>query len=71
MTEEVDELGPRRIGGLVLVIIGAGLCWSGYELSQTVGNQIGQAFSGSNSDEVVMRYVAGAACAAVGGYLAR
>lgn len=62
---------PRRLGGLVLVIVGAGLAWSGYELSQTMGNQIGQAFGGSASDGVVMRYVGGAVCAAVGVFLAR
>jgi hypothetical protein len=55
----------------VLVIVGAGLAWSGYELSQTLGNQIGQAFGGSASDGVVMRYVAGAVCAAAGVFLAR
>jgi hypothetical protein len=58
-------MGTTRIIGIVLIVVGAGIAYSGYDLSQTVGNQIGSAFSGSPSDNVMIRYVAGAASAAV------
>jgi hypothetical protein len=64
-------MGTSRIIGIILVIVGIGLAYSGYGISQSVGNQIGSAFSGSPSDSVMLRYVAGAASAAVGVFLAK
>jgi len=62
---------PKKIGGIVLVIIGLGIAYSGYEMSGTIGNQLGSALSGSPSDSVMLRYVIGAACAVGGGFLAK
>jgi len=64
-------MGTNRIIGIVLVVVGAGLAYSGYETSQSVGNQLGSALGGSPSDNVMIRYVAGAASAAVGVFLAK
>ena len=64
-------MGTKKIIGIILVIVGVGLVYSGYAMSQSVGNQIGSAFSGSPSDNVMLRYVAGVASAAVGAFLAK
>lgn len=62
---------PRRLVGIVLVIIGAAIAYTGYEMSQTVGNQIASAFSETPSENVTLRYALGAISAAVGVFLAK
>jgi hypothetical protein len=64
-------MGGKRIGGIILVIVGIGLAYSGYEMSQSMGGQLNEAISGTSGDGVVIRYVAGAVCVAVGAVLAR
>lgn len=64
-------MSPKRIGGIVLIVVGAVLAYSGYELSQGVGSQIESAFKGSPTDNVMLRYVAGAVSAGVGAFLAK
>lgn len=64
-------MGLKKIGGIVLIIIGIGVAYTGYEMSQSVGNQIGAAFNGSPTDSVMLRYVAGAVSAAVGAFLVK
>lgn len=58
-----------KIIGLVLLVAGAGLGYWGYEMSGSVSSQFSEAFSGSASDDVMIRYIAGAVCAAVGAWL--
>ena len=58
-----------KLIGLVLVVVGAGLAFWGYQISGGLGSQITQTVSGSMSDDVMYRYIAGVACAAVGTYL--
>ena len=58
-----------KLIGIVLLFVGAGLAFWGYQLSGGLGSQITQTVSGSMSDDVMYRYIAGAACAAVGAYL--
>jgi len=62
---------PRRLVGVILVIVGAGIAYTGYEMSQTVSNQLASAFSESPSENVAARYVLGAVSAAVGLFLAK
>jgi len=62
---------PKRIGGIVLIVIGAIIAYTGYEMSGTVGSQIESAFSGSPTDSVMLRYVLGAVSAGVGAFLAK
>ncbi len=64
-------MGPRRIGGIVLVIIGLGIAYTGYELSGTLGNQLGSALKGSPSDSVMLRYIMGVVCVGGGAVLAK
>lgn len=55
--------------GIALMVIGAGLGYWGYEMSQAVGSQLSQAFTGSAGDEVMYRYIGGAVSFALGAYL--
>ncbi|MBW2498597.1 MAG: DUF3185 family protein [Deltaproteobacteria bacterium] len=64
-------MDTKRIGGIVLIIVGLGIAYTGYTMSGSLGNQLGEAIKGSPSDSVMLRYVAGAACAAVGAFLAK
>jgi hypothetical protein len=61
----------KRIAGIALVVVGLGLIYTGYQMSETLGNQIGEALKGSPSDSVMLRYIAGAVCAASGAFLAK
>lgn len=58
-----------KAAGIVLVVAGIGLAYWGYQISGSVGSQLRQAFSGSHSNEVMIRYIAGAASFAVGLFL--
>jgi hypothetical protein len=58
-----------KLIGVVLIIVGAGLAFWGYQISGGLGSQITQTVSGAMSDEVMYRYIGGAASAAVGAYL--
>jgi len=65
------SMGPKRIAGVVLIIVGIGVAYTGFEMSGTVGDQIGSALKGSPTDSVMLRYVLGAVSAGVGAFLAR
>ncbi len=64
-------MGMKKIGGLVLVIVGIGIAYTGFEMSGSVGSQIGSALKGSPTDGVMLRYVTGALCVAGGVFLAK
>ena len=51
------------------MVIGVGLAYWGYDMSGGFDSQLNQAFSGSSSDDVMIRYIAGAACFVAGLYL--
>ena len=46
--------------------IGVGLAYWGYDMSAGLDSQFNQAFTGSSSDGVMIRYIAGAASFAAG-----
>ena len=58
-----------QIISLTLMIIGIGLAFWGYQLSDSVGSQISQTITGSHSDKVMMLFIGGAASFIVGLYL--
>jgi hypothetical protein len=58
-----------KITGIVLVVIGVGLAVWGYQLSSSVGSQVTQAVTGSDTDKVMTFYIAGAVSFVVGLYL--
>ena len=58
-----------KITGIILVVIGAGLALWGYQLSGSVGSQISQAVTGSDTDKVMTLYITGTVSFVVGLYL--
>jgi hypothetical protein len=58
-----------QILSIALMVVGAGLAYWGYDISGGLDSQLNQAFSGSSSDGVMIRYIAGAASFAAGLYL--
>ncbi|MBW6487663.1 DUF3185 family protein [Sulfurimonas sp.] len=55
-----------RVAGIILVVIGIGVAVWGYQLSTSVGSQVTQAVTGSDTDKVMTYYIAGAASFFVG-----
>lgn len=55
-----------RIVGIALIVLGIGLAVWGYRLSGSMGSQITQAVTGSDTDKVMTYYIAGAICFVVG-----
>jgi len=58
-----------KIIAIVLVVLGCGLAIWGYQLSSSVGSQLTQAVTGSDTDKVMSLYIAGAISFVVGSYL--
>jgi len=58
-----------KIIGIALVVLGIGLAIWGYQLSGSVGSQITQAVTGSDTEKVMTFYIAGAVSIVVGIYL--
>jgi uncharacterized protein YjeT (DUF2065 family) len=64
-----SSIPATKIIGIALVVIGLGLAYWGYRLSGSVGSQITQAVTGSDTDKVMTFYISGAVSLAVGLYL--
>ena len=59
----------RKIVASFLAVVGGGLIIWGFQMSESIGNELTRAFTGSSSNDVVYRYIAGAVCLAVGAFL--
>ena len=51
---------------VVLMVVGVGLAYWGYDMSGGLDSQLNEALSGSSSDDVMIRYIGGAARFAAG-----
>lgn len=58
-----------KIIGLILLVVGAGLAWWGYQLSGALAAQLTKTLSGALPDAIMYRYIGGAACGVVGLFL--
>ena len=58
-----------KLISIALMAAGIGLAYWGYDMSGGLDSQLNQAFSGSSSDGVMIRYIAGAASFAAGLFL--
>jgi hypothetical protein len=58
-----------KLIGIVLMVIGLGLAYWGFDMSGSFDSQLNQAFSGSNTNDVMFRYIGGAASFAAGIFL--
>jgi len=65
----MNSASTTKIIAIGLLVVGAGLAFWGYQLSGGLGSQLSQTVTGSATDAVMMRYIAGAACFAVGLFL--
>ena len=54
---------------IILIVAGAGIAYWGYTLSGSFDSQLNQAFTGSASNGVMLRYIGGAALIAGGLFL--
>ena len=59
----------KKTMSIALIAIGAGLTIWGYQKSGGLGSRLSSALTGSHSDNVMMLYISGAACLAIGIYL--
>lgn len=62
-------MGQNSIVGVVLVVVGLGLAYWGYQESGSLGSQLDELVSGGPGDNVMIKYIAGAACVAAGALL--
>jgi len=58
-----------KTASIALIAVGAGLVFWGYQKSGGLESKLTSALTGSHSDNVMMLYISGAACLAVGIYL--
>lgn len=65
----VSSRSTMKIIGIVLMVMGCGLALWGYQLSGSVGSQLTQVVTGSDTDKVMIFYIAGAVSFAVGIFL--
>lgn len=65
----MDSTTMKKGLGIALLALGAGLAFWGYEMSGSVGSQLNEAFSGSPTEDVMARYIAGGVSGAVGLFL--
>ena len=59
----------NKLKSIVLIVVGAGLLLWGYQKSGGLDSQLSSVFTGSPTDSVMLFYIAGSACLAVGLYL--
>jgi len=58
-----------KVISIALIVVGIALLIWGFQMSDSVGNQVTQSLTGSATDAVMYRYIAGAASLAAGAYL--
>ncbi len=59
----------NKMLGIVLLVVGVGLVWWGYDIAQSARGQLTRLWSGGVPDKAMLLYLGGAACAALGLYL--
>ena len=57
---------PAKPVSIALMVVGISLAYWGYDMSGGFDSQFNQAFTGSSSDGVIIRYITGAASFAAG-----
>ena len=56
----------RRLTGVILLAIAAGLAWYGYDSSQALASKLSQVLTGGPTDRVLMFYAGAAVSALLG-----
>lgn len=65
-----SSISQVKLVGIVLIVLGLGLAFWGYDMSSSVGSNINEALTGTEPDKVMMLYIGGAISFIVGIYLA-
>lgn len=60
---------PLRAIGIAMLVLGAGLAFWGFQLSESIGSQLTEVVTGAETDRVMMFYIGGAVSFAVGLFL--
>ncbi|MDR9498824.1 MAG: DUF3185 family protein [Hydrogenovibrio sp.] len=63
---ETNTNSAMKIIGIILMVVGAGIVIYGFQLSQSIGSEVTQAVTGSETDTVMAYYVSGAVSFVVG-----
>jgi hypothetical protein len=64
-----DTKNIYKLVGLVLLVVGIGLAFWGFQMSDSVTAKFSRALTGALPDGIMYRYLTGAACAAAGAFL--
>lgn len=56
----------KKLNGIVLLVVAAGLAYFGYDMSQSVASKLSGAFTGGPTDRVLLMYAGAAICAVLG-----
>lgn len=59
---------PNNLIGIIMLIIGGGLAYWGFEKSEGLQSQLSTAVTGAHTDNVMLLYIGGAVCVAIGIY---
>ena len=62
-------MGSSRLVGIVLLVVGIGLLYFGYQSTQSLGGQVTETLTGRFSDETMWYLIGGAAAAVAGVFL--
>jgi hypothetical protein len=60
---------PKKPIGIAMLVAGAGLAIWGFQKSEGFQAQLSSAFTGSHTDNVMLAYIAAAACLGLGAFL--
>jgi len=58
-----------KLLAIILIVLGGGLLFWGYQLSGGAANELTRSLTGSSTDAVMYRYIGGAVCLAAGLFL--
>ena len=59
-------MGSSKLVGIVLLVVGVGLLYFGYQSTQSLGNQLSETVTGRFTDQTMWYLIGGAAAAALG-----
>jgi len=62
-------MGSNKLIGLVLLVVGIGLLYFGYQATQSLSGQVTETLTGRFNDETMWYLIGGAAATAAGAFL--
>ncbi|MFT7619264.1 MAG: hypothetical protein ACI97A_002914 [Planctomycetota bacterium] len=64
-----SNASTKKLAGIVLLVLGVGLLYMGYQESQTLGAELSNAIGGGKSDREMQFYIGGAISTIIGVFL--